>query len=124
MKKKVLIGALIMVLGVGSIIGYAETTQSPNILPRFRDNTTINLEERDAWLKERSDYRNEQIEKALESGIITEEEARTWSEHFSYMDDFQSKNSFGFGFGGCGGFGGARGMGMMRGHGFRGGFYR
>lgn len=122
MKKKILIGALIMVLGVGSIIGYAETTQTPTILPRFRDTTTFNLVERDAWLKERSDYRNEQIKRALESGIITEEEARTWSDHFRYMDDFQSKNSFGFGFGGCGGFG--MGRGMMRGYGFRGGFYR
>ncbi|MFA5577171.1 MAG: hypothetical protein WCZ27_01610 [Tissierellaceae bacterium] len=124
MKKKVLIGALIMVLGVGSIIGYAETSQTPNILPRFGSSTTINLEEREAWLKERSDYRNEQIKKALESGIITEEEARTWAEHFTYMEDFQTQNNYGFGFRGCGGYGMGRGMGMMKGYGFRGGFYR
>lgn len=119
MKKKIFVGALVLIIGIGSLVGYAEEVQTPNILPGYR-NPAFSLEEREAWFKERTEYRKNQLKKALESGLITEEEAKVWEEHFAYMDEFHAKNDFLPG--GCGGFG--RGMGMMRGGGFRGGMMR
>ena len=62
------------------------------------------------------------IKRALEKGLITEEEAKTWEDHFNYMEKFHEENDF-MPFG-CGGFGRGRGMGMMRGNGFRGNMMR
>lgn len=66
--------------------------------------------------EERQKYREERIKRALEEGIITEEEANEWREHFSEMDEFHEENGF-VGRGCHGGRG--RGYGRhMRGYGF------
>lgn len=120
MKKSLAVGALVLTLGVGSFVAYADTAKTPNIVPENR-NPIFSTEDREAWFKEGTEFRKEQIKKALESGIITETEAKTWEEHFKYMDEFHTTN--GFVPGGCGGYGfgmgRGRGMGMMGGSGFR-----
>lgn len=115
MKKKILTGALILVLGAGSIVAYADAAKVPNIFPGER-NINLTLEDREGWFKERHQFRNERVKEALEKGLITEEEAKSWQEHFEYMDKYHSEN--GFIPGGCGmGFGRHhRGRGMMRGN--------
>jgi hypothetical protein len=114
-KKSLVVGALVLSLGIGSLVAYADTTKTPSIVPGNR-NTNFNIEDREAWFKERTEFKKEQIKKALESGLITEEEAKAWEEHFEEMEEFHNKN--GFMSGGCGGkgFGMGRGMGMMRGN--------
>ena len=118
MKKSLLIGALVLTLGIGSLAAYADTTKTPNIIPG-NTNTNFSIEDRETWFKERTEYRKEEIKKALESGLITEAEAKEWEEHFTYMEKFHNEN--GFMAGGCGGrgFGKGRGMGMMRGNGWK-----
>ncbi len=115
MKKTILVGALVLALGVGSLVAYADTVRTPSIIPSNK-NTNFTIEDRETWVKERNEYKREQIKKALESGLITEEEARAWEEHFQEMEEFQVKN--GFLPGGCGGFGMGRGVGYSRGMGF------
>lgn len=115
MKKRILLGALVLALGVGSLVVYADTGKGSNILP-IKSDYNYNEEYRQDWIKERIDFKKERMKEALEKGTITEEEAKTWEEHFTYMDEFHEKN--GYMHGGCGGrgmkFGG--GMGMMGGH--------
>lgn len=125
MKKKVITGALIFALGVGSLVSYADTLNTPNIVPT-RPNFNFTIEDREAWFKERTEYKKEMIKEALEKGYITEEEAKVWETHFLDMEEYHAKN--GFIPGGCGGFGMrlgtsegrgfgfGRGMGMMRGN--------
>lgn len=114
MKKILLTGALVLTLGIGSLVAYADTTKTPNIIPG-NSNINFSIEDREEWFKERTEYKREQIKKALESGSITEEEAKAWEEHFKYMEEFHIEN--GFMPGGCGGFGMGRGMGFGRGMG-------
>lgn len=121
MKKKVFVGVFIFVIGIGSLIGYGESIKTPNIIPEYR-NTRNTVEDREAWYKEMFQFRREELKRALEKGLITEEEAKTWEDHFNYMEKFHEENDF-MPFG-CGGFGRGRGMGMMRGNGFRGNMMR
>ena len=123
MKKSLVVGALALTLGVGSLVAYADTAKTPSIISGNR-NTNLSIEDREAWFKERTEFRKEEIRKALEDGLITEAEAKEWEEHFDYMEEFHNKNGFmpggcggnGFGIGRGMGFG--RGMGMMRGNGW------
>lgn len=115
MKKSLIIGAAVLGLGIGSIVSYADTAKTPNIIPENKG-TNLGIEDREAWFKERSEYKKGQIEDALEKGLITEKEAKAWEEHLDYMEKFHSEN--GFMPGGCHGNGSGmgRGMGMMRGN--------
>lgn len=135
MKKTIIIVGLVLVLGIGSAISYAE---SGSVIPFGRNfsrmpwsNRNITEEQFEEFVKERQEfheenmeYRREELKKALDNGEITKDEYNSWLEHFDYMDEFHRENGF---FGGCGGRGMhrmGRGMGMMRG--FRsnkGGFY-
>jgi hypothetical protein len=124
MKKKVITGALILVLGVGSLVAYADTASTPNVIPG-RPNINFSLEDMEAWFKEKIEYKKEMVKEALEKGYITEEEAKAWEAHFLEMEELHKNNGFmpgdcgGFGMGlGVNkgrGFGFGRGMGMMRG---------
>lgn len=114
MKKVLLTGALILTLGIGSLVAYADTARTPNIISGNR-NTNLSIEDKEAWFKERTEYKKEQIKNALENGLITEEEAKVWEEHFKDMEEFHVKN--GFMPGGCSGFGMGRGIGFGRGMG-------
>ncbi len=118
MKKSLVVGALVLTLGVGSLAAYADTVKTPSVIPSNR-NANMTIEDREAWFKERSEFQKEQIKNALESGRISEEEAKEWEDHFTYMEKFHNEN--GFMAGGCGGrgFGKGRGMGMMRGNGWK-----
>lgn len=117
MKRLLVLGALILTVGVGSLAVYADTATTSSINSRNR-NVNISIEDREAWFKERTEYKKEQIKKAIEDKLITEEEAKQWEEHFTYMEKFHNEN--GFMPGGCGGNrlneGRGRGRGMMRGN--------
>lgn len=128
MKKTIFILALVLVLGIGSIIAYADSNFIPSFrrnfdrMPMFKSTLTDSeweefVNERQEFHEENLQYRKEELKKALDSGEITQEEYDKWLEHFNYMDDFHKENGFGAG---CGG----RGMGMMRGMGMRRGFGR
>lgn len=41
------------------------------------------------------DFHRKWIEKALEKGEITEEEAEQWNEHFGIMEKYHAENGFG-----------------------------
>lgn len=119
MKKKVIILALILVMAIGSLISYGESIKVPNIV-LDKGSSRFTSEDRETWVREMFEFRREELKNALERGLITEEEAKIWEEHFDYMEKFHEENNF-MPFR-CGGFGFGRGrdMGFMRGHGFRG----
>ena len=122
MKKLLGVAALVLTVGIGSLVVNADSPITPNIKPGERD-TNFTIEDRDTWREERHSYRRDELKKALENGEITEAEAKEWENHFDYMEEFHNKNrdknySFmGGRRGGCGGNGsrGGYGMGMMRG---------
>ena len=105
MKKIILILSMVLVLGLGTMFVYAETTVDPEV---------------EAWRQERMDYKREGLAEAFEKGEITDEEYKTWSDHYDYMDEFHKENGYpnnggGFGCHGGRGFGGnVSGRGMMR----------
>ena len=122
MRKKVFVLILILMIGIGSLISYGESNKEPNIIPDKRI-TEYALEDRKSWIEDMFEFRREELKRALEKGLITEEEAKFWKEHFDYMEKFHEENDYmPFGCGGFGrgfmreyGYGGPR----MRGNGFR-----
>jgi len=118
MKRLLVLGALILTVGVGSLAVYADTTTITPASRPINRSASITVEDRETRFKERTEYKKEQIKKALEEKLITEEEAKQWEEHFTYMEKFHNEN--GFMQGGCGGNrqGQGRGKGMMRGNRF------
>lgn len=125
MKRLLVLVALVLTVGVGSLAVYADTATTSSVNPRNRS-INVSIEDRDAWFKERTEYKKEQIKKAVEEKLITEEDAKQWEEHFTYMEEFHNEN--GFMAGGCGGNGMMRGNGfgngLMRGNGFGNGMMR
>lgn len=124
MKRLLIVAALVLTIGVGSLVVNADSPRTPNINPGER-NTNITIEERDAFRAERHSYRQDELKEALANGEITEAEAKEWEDHFEYMEEFHNKqrssnNNFMMGgkYGGCGVSGnrGGHGMGMMRGN--------
>ncbi|HZJ83304.1 MAG TPA: hypothetical protein VFD57_05800, partial [Clostridia bacterium] len=100
--------AIVVLIAVGSAFVYADNP----IVNRFRP---VKSEDEDfqEWHKDRVENRKQGLEEALEEGIITEKEAKTWEEHFDYMDKFHQENGYM-----RGGFGCHEGKsgGMMRRH--------
>lgn len=123
MKKKVIILALILVMAIGSLISYGESIKVPNIV-LDKGSSRFTSEDRETWVREMFEFRREELKNALERGLITEEEAKIWEEHFDYMEKFHEENNFMLFRCGGFGFGRGRGMGFMRGHGFRGSMMR
>ena len=123
MKKLLGVAALVLTVGIGSLVVNADSPMAPNIMPAQR-NTNFTLEERNDWHNERHSYRKDELKKALENGQINQEEYKKWQEHFDYMEEFHNKNIdnennfMGRGFGGCGSSGhrSRGGMGMKRGY--------
>ena len=113
MKRTLLVLTLILALGIGTMVVFADTGKNQARLPvwHYEDMTE---QEKEAWFNERNEYRNEYrkeyLKEALKDGKITEAEAKEWEEHFKYMDEFHEENGY-MGFG-CG-----NGRGMMRGNG-------
>ena len=117
MKKTLLALTLVLALGIGSMVVFAETTRPETSLRGLQGFPCENFteEERLEFFNERkedrSQYRQEALKNALKDGTITDAQAKEWEEHFKYMDEFHEKNgSLG------GGFGRGHG-GMMRGKG-------
>lgn len=54
--------------------------------------------EREEWFQktqeERTEYREENLKRDIENGIITEEEANKWREHFAERDKFHEENGY------------------------------
>lgn len=126
MKKTIIIVGLVLALGIGSAIAYADSGFRAPLRSNYgmmRNNrfdlTDAQLEElakdRQEFHEKNMEYRQEELNKAYDNGEITKEEYNSWSEHFNYMNEFHKENGF---YGGCG----RRGMGMMRGFG-QGRFY-
>ncbi|RKD21545.1 Protein of unknown function [Caminicella sporogenes DSM 14501] len=72
-----------------------------------------------SWFNDMIAWKKEQIKKAVEDKVITEEQAKYWQERLDYMQKFHEENGFNFP-GGCfgSGFGrarGAKGFGFGRG---------
>lgn len=121
MKRALLVLTLVLALGIGSMVVYADSSKSETRFPGW-GNENMTEEQRTEWFNERNEYRNEyrkeELKKALENGTITETESKEWEEHFKYEDDFHNKN--GYIGGGCGrgnGNGMMGGNGMMNGNG-------
>lgn len=72
------------------------------------------------WFTEMIEWRKAQVEESLEAGLITEDQAEAWFDHFDDMTEFHQENGFGGGgFGGCrGGRGFGPGAGMGPGFGW------
>lgn len=107
MKKIMLILSLLLVLVLSISFSYAnEQDTRPG----------LNVEVREDWHQEKIDWKRKRIDEALDDGIINEDQARTWNEHFDYMEDFHDEN--GFMPGGCHGYRKGMRRGMMRTHGW------
>ena len=116
-KRVLLAAALVVVVGVGSLMVYADSPISTS----KNTNQNTNIENRDKWHEEMHSYRKEELKKAVENKEITAEEAKEWEDHFDYMEEFHNKTrsnsnwSQGRGYGRCGSGGYGRGHhGMMR----------
>lgn len=81
MKKILLILSLVLVLGLTASIAYAQVLK---IIPR----TNADYQQWDDWYKERNEWRKSQLNQAVEDKEITEEDAKTWNDHFDYMEEF------------------------------------
>ena len=102
MKKTLVLGALVMAIGAGSIIGYADTAKTPNIISENKVGN-FNMENREALLKERTELRKESVKQALKNGEITEEDAKYWEDHYDYMEEHHNRTGTMSG-GGCHGY--------------------
>lgn len=103
MKKILAVFSLILIVGLGSAFVYADSPMANRLQNQNKaDVSNTTWEE---WSKERMELKKEYLKDAVKEGLVTEEEAKRWEEHFDYMEEFHRDN----GYRGC--FGG---MGMMR----------
>lgn len=128
MKKKLLVGVLVLTLVLGAFAVYAD---SPNIndfnrgygnMDENQFNQRVNSPERNSqwtedmgrycggnrsftsqaereeWFQktpeQRTEYREENLKRDIENGIITEEEANNWRKHFAERDKFHEENGY------------------------------
>lgn len=76
------------------VIGFVFTfTYAGTFVPKTQP-AGISAENRETLFKERMKWKREQIKIALKEGLIGEEEAKKWEEHFSYIDKFHKDNGF------------------------------
>lgn len=90
----------VLVLSMGIMV-FAESDETETEVP--------------SWYKDMIEWKEDQIEKSLEDGNITEDQAKYWNSHFEYMEDFHSQSGFGFP-GAC--HGGSFGRNSFRGQGY------
>lgn len=119
MKKAMIALSLVLALGIFSAFAYADSSVENygfNNGPwgnrdGYRQDRDFDSEEFDKWREERLEYRKDDLKKAVEEKIITEDEAKKWEDHFEYMDEFHEENGYQGGY--CGGYnrGFRRGMG-------------
>lgn len=104
MKRTLGILGLILVIGIGSALVYADGPMGHRFDRGYMNENYEDLEE---WHKANAEYRKEMVREEVEKGNITEEEAKEWEKHHEYMEEFHNE----YGFGGCHG---GRGPAMMR----------
>lgn len=119
MKKAMIALSLVLAFGIFSAFAYADSPAENygfNNRPwgnkdGYRQDRDFDSEEFDKWREERLEYRKDDLKKAVEEKIITEDEAKKWEDHFEYMDEFHEENGYQGGY--CGGYnrGIRRGMG-------------
>jgi hypothetical protein len=113
MKRTLFILTLVLALGIGTMVVFADSGKVEAGFPGWQ-HENMTEQERTEWFNERNEYRNEyrneSLKKELADGKITEAEAKEWEEHFKYEDDFHDKNGYI-------GRGCHSGNGMMRGNG-------
>lgn len=112
MKKFLGILSILLVIGLLSTFAFAESS-TPKTQP-----AGVNIEEKEAWFKERMESKKEHIDESVKEGLITKEESKRWNDHFAYMEKFHKENGF---MPGCHGVGngnhhGRHGGRMMRGN--------
>lgn len=88
MKKTLLILSLILVVGLTATIAYAQNQTIVKTEPKVAPRTNVNYEEWDNWYQERVEWRKSQIDQAIKNKEITGEQAKAWSDHFDYMEEF------------------------------------
>jgi len=101
--KKVL--SLLIVALIVSTTGFVVFADDGDVLPD--------------WFKDMIEWRKGQLNQAVEDGVITEEQAEYWTEHYEDMEEYHKENGFGngYGYGGPGGCHGGNGRGPRRGYG-------
>ena len=97
MKKTLVVLSMLLLVVLTSRFVYAR-----NLEPETQESQKINVEDREAWFKERMEWKKTQINGTLNEGLITKEEAKTWNDHFAYMEKFHKENGF---MPGCNGMG-------------------
>ena len=88
MKKTLVVLSMLMVVVFVSAFAYAGAPV-PTTQP-----LKVSVEDREAWFKERLEWKRAQIAEALKEGLITKEEAKTWNDHFASMEKFHKENGF------------------------------
>ncbi|NLJ79231.1 MAG: hypothetical protein GX329_07705 [Tissierellia bacterium] len=92
MKKTLLIVSLILVIGLTATIAYAQTSKAADEQPEVRAETNMKDDEWRDWHNERMEWKRTEIGRAVEDKEITKEQAKTWNEHFDYMEEFHKEN--------------------------------
>lgn len=110
MRKALIVLSILMVVGFVSAFAYAGSW-GPATQP-----ASANTEDRGTWFNERMEWKRDQVNTALNEGLIGEEEAETWNEHFQYMEKFHRNNGF---MPGCHGVGTGPGYGRRTMRGYR-----
>ena len=95
MKKILSILGLVGVLGIGSF-AYASASDGivENRGSRDYQNNSKYEQRMENGHHNMMDYHREDVDKALEDGDISEEEAKKWDDHYEYMDEFHNENGF------------------------------
>lgn len=100
MKKIIAILSLVLVVGFIGTFAYA---QGFGPVQNDEDNWI-------QWHEDRMEWKKSQVDESLKEGLISEEQAKDWNDHFRYMEEFHRENGFSNGYG-CHG---NRNRGMMR----------
>lgn len=101
MKKRYVVMALVGVLALAILVPSAFAAVTGN-------------QANEDWFNRMFDYHKQWVNQAVDSGQLTPEQGRVWSQHFDQMKDFHAQNGYN-----CPGFGGGM-MGNFRGGGFGG----
>lgn len=93
MKRKFAAGILILALGALLVpAAFAAVDNNQNQANNAANtNTTVNQQ----FFNQMFDQQKAWLDQAVKDGSITEDQAKTWNQHFEQMQDFHSKNGMG-----------------------------
>ncbi|MEW6065489.1 hypothetical protein P378_05090 [Desulforamulus profundi] len=92
MKRKLIAG--IVTVALGALMVPAAFAAIDNNQPDNATNT-VNNSKNQQFFNQMFDQHKTWLDKAVKDGKITEEQAKTWNQHFEQMKDFHSKNGMG-----------------------------